>query len=515
MNRRRESAGAPRIAIIGAGMGGLAAAALLAPLAAVTVYERGPTPGGKVRRLNVEGALIDSGPTVFTMRWVFDEIFAAAGQAFADYVDLRPLDVLARHFWRDGSRLDIYSDTEKTASAIRSFSSAADAENYVAFCKETERLYETLRAPFLRASAPSLGGLMARSNPTALLGVNPFSSLANALARRFRDPRLRQLFARYATYCGSSPYAAPATLMLIAHVERSGVWMPKGGVSAAADALVSLARKFGAEFCFDANVSGIDIRSGKVAGVEISESGKEPADIVIFNGDPEALASGLLGAAAARSVSLSRERTPSQSAITWSFVGDVAGDKLSAHNVFFSDDYEAEFNDVFEKRVAPASPTTYLFAPDRADPVHRADASERLFCLINAPSLRERTAFSQEEINQCSARVEEQMRQCGVSLALPKERSLTTTPGDFAAMFPGSGGALYGMASHGWRASFARPGARTRIPGLFLAGGGAHPGPGIPMAALSGRAAAREIMKDCGLTFPSSPAATPGGMSTR
>ena len=170
------------------------------------------------------------------MRWVFDELFAAAGQNFADHVRLRPLDILARHAWDEHARLDLFADQERTVDAIGDFAGASEAEGYRAFCRDTKRIYDILEKPFLRAPQPSMGGLIGADGFRGLMRlpqIKPFSSMWSALGKYFADPRLRQLFGRYATYCGSSPYLAPATLMLVAHVEREGVWSIDGGMHSA------------------------------------------------------------------------------------------------------------------------------------------------------------------------------------------------------------------------------------------------------------------------------------------
>src|SRR5664279_2632471 len=216
-----------RVVIVGAGVAGLVSAfALAARGLEVTLLERGPAPGGKMRQVAVGGSRIDSGPTVFTMRWVFDELFAGAGRNFADHVRLRPLETLARHAWDETNRLDLFADERRTEDAIGNFAGAAEALRYRTFCRATRRIYDILEKPFLRASQPSMSGLIGADGFRGLIRlpqIKPFSSMWSALSQYFHDPRLRQLFGRYATYCGSSPFKAPATLMLVAHVEREGV----------------------------------------------------------------------------------------------------------------------------------------------------------------------------------------------------------------------------------------------------------------------------------------------------
>jgi 1-hydroxycarotenoid 3,4-desaturase len=239
-----------QVIVVGAGIGGLVAAVLLSARgAAVTLVERSAGPGGKMRHADVAGRRIDVGPTVLTMRHVFEEIFDAAGASLSDYVTLRPTEILARHAWSANERLDLFTDIERSADAIGAFAGAAEANGYRAFCDRAQRIYDSLDLTFIRAQRPSLNTLVA-SFGLRRLGdlwqISPFISLWKTLGEHFRDPRLRQLFGRYATYCGSSPFMAPATLMLVAHVEREGVWLVDGGMYRLAQALATLATRAGA-----------------------------------------------------------------------------------------------------------------------------------------------------------------------------------------------------------------------------------------------------------------------------
>ncbi|MCU0837579.1 MAG: FAD-dependent oxidoreductase, partial [Rhodospirillales bacterium] len=260
--------------MIGAGVGGLVAALELACQGLeVTVVERAATPGGKLREAHIGGQRIDAGPTVFTMRWVFEEIFAAANASLADLLSLRPAEVLARHAWDERQRLDLFADVSRSADAIGAFAGPAESRRFLAFCTHARRVYETLERPFIRAVRPSVAGLVRGvgiANLNELWQIRPFTTLWRALSQHFEDARLRQLFGRYATYCGSSPFQAPATLMLIAHVECDGVWLVDGGMHRIAEALAQLGARRGVAFRYGTEAAQIRVGDGRCRGVRLA-----------------------------------------------------------------------------------------------------------------------------------------------------------------------------------------------------------------------------------------------------
>jgi 1-hydroxycarotenoid 3,4-desaturase len=494
-----------RVLIIGAGMGGLAAAIDLAARGLeVEVFERAHAPGGKMRQVQVADARLDAGPTVFTMRWVFEELFAAGGTSVQARLGLKRVDTLARHAWSDGSRLDLFADRARSAEAIGAFAGPAEGRRYLEFCAEARAIYQTLEGPFIRDQRPSPVGLVQRVGPGGLgdlWRIKPFSTLWGVLSKRFRDPRLRQLFGRYATYAGSSPFLAPATLMLIAHVEQEGVWLVEGGMHRLAQTLADIAQGLGARLHFGAPVAEILVDGGRARGIRLASGDLVAAPTLVFNGDVAALATGALGDEARRSVPPVDPASRSLSAIIWNLVAETEGFPLLHHTVFFSRDYQAEFDTIFRDGRPPGEPTVYICAQDRDDQGDGpAGAPERLLCLINAPPLGDSRPLAASEVEQCAERTFSLLTRCGLRVQRIPHLSQVTTPTGFAELFPATGGALYGQASHGWKASFSRPGSRSAIPGLYLAGGSTHPGAGVPMATLSGRLAASRVLADLGST---------------
>ena len=547
---------AHRVIVIGAGVGGLVAALQLACRGLdVTLLERAATPGGKMRQVRAGGAAVDAGPTVFTMRWVLEQIFASAGASLTDHLTLTPLDVLARHAWGPDQRLDLFADAARSSDAIAQFAGPDEARRFTAFCAQARKVYDTLEGPYIRSERPSLLRMAADLGPRGLgvlAGLGPFATLWRSLARHFHDPRLRQLFGRYATYCGSSPFAAPATLMLVAQVEMDGVWAVDGGMLAVAQALAGLAQQRGATLRYGVHCDEVLVRGGRACGVRLAGGETLAADSVVFNGDVAALSAGLLGSRSAHATRAVAPESRSLSAMTWAIHARTSGFPLVRHNVFFCADYAAEFRDIFQHRRLPRQGTVYVCAQDRDDGAAlphvaaniapdvdsrgashvashvaseaashaaqggpSADGAERLLCLVNAPATGDGGEFDPSEIQACDQTHFALLRHCGLTIERTADNTRLTTPAEFNRLFPATGGALYGQASRGWMDSFRRPSSASRLPGLYLAGGSAHPGPGVPMAALSGLLAAETLMAHLDSTSPSRRVRISGGMSTR
>jgi 1-hydroxycarotenoid 3,4-desaturase len=288
--------------------------------------------------------------------------------------------------------------------------------------------------------------------------------------------------------------------MLVAHVERDGVWLVQGGMYRLVEALARLAAERGVVVRCAASVATIEVARGRVAGVSLLDGERVAADAVVVNADPAALPLGFFGPDVARATPAVPREARSQSALTWAVTARADGFALSRHNVFFSEDYPAEFEDVFARGQPPESPTVYVCAQDRDEAEQAPGGAERLLCLINAPADGDRKTYAQTEMDRWTETMRQRLQASGLTLEPDAMGFLPTAPDQFATLFPGTGGALYGQAVHGATATFHRPGSKTRVPGLYLAGGATHPGAGVPMAALSGRLAAAQIIADGVLT---------------
>lgn len=483
-----------RVIIVGAGFGGLACAVALAEAGVeVEVMERAEVPGGKAHLTQVGGRAVDAGPTVLTMRWVFE-----------GYEHLfEPLDVLARHAFADGTMLDLFADRMRSADAIGRFAGVKESQRYLAFARQAEEIWALARGPFVLSQRPSWSDIVKHTavhGLRAMMKIDAHRTMARALEGAFEDPRLRQLFGRYATYCGGSPYETPATYNLVAHVESEGVDRVRGGVAALARAMADRAVAAGARFRYGTDVRGIVVERGRATGVRVGAGDGEDfvgADAVVMNGDVAHLPA--LGARGAAPVMPPAER--SLSAFTLAMAGRTRGFDLASHTVFFSVDYEEEWREL--ARRVPSDPTVYVYTPDH----------ESFLLVVNAPATGdEPERWMESEIDRCHAATMSTLARAGLSFE--PSAFARTTPVDFARRYPATGGALYGARPRGMTSALARAGSRSEIRRLYLAGGSVHPGPGVPMATLSGRLAAESVIQDLASTVRSRTAATSGTTST-
>ena len=503
-----------RAVVIGAGMGGLAAAIRLAAAGCqVTVIETAEGPGGKARSRASEAGPVAMGPTVLTLRAEVDALFRLCGSRTEDELDLVALPLLARHWWPGSGPLDLHPDRDANIEAIRAFAGQAEAEGFARFDARTRALYAAFEAPVMQSSRPDLRAILQAtlSRPAIWAPLLPGMTLDRWLGQFFRDPRLRQLFGRYATYVGGRPARTPAVLGLIWQAEAQGVWAARDGIHALAEALARAAIRLGVVFRYATRARRIVRQSGRVSAVEIEGGTRLACDIAVFNGDPRALAEGQLGDAPRAAMPRLALPKPSLSAWVWSFAARAVGPTAAAlrhHNLFFTADPAQEFGPI-GRGLMPAAPTLYLCAQDRE--LGPAPPVERFQIIMNGPADHQ---ASKDEDQACQDRCFPHLRNLGLGFSPPPTAAWLTRPSDLATRFPGSKGAIYGQSPEGMMAAFRRPTARTRLPGLYLAGGGVHPGAGVPMALISGRQASAQALSDLTSGSLSDRTAMPGGTST-
>jgi phytoene desaturase len=470
----------------------------------VTLFEKNATVGGKMHRWSSGGYCFDTGPTLLTMPFVLRELFASVGRSLDDVLELVPLEPLCRYFFPDGSSLDASSDTGRMEAALQQFA-PGDAGGFRRFLRHGEEIYQASAEPFLFAPFGSWNiRSLARSlrHLKAVTRLDAFRTLDRAVRSHVSDPRLQQLLNRFATYNGSSPFQAPATLAIIPAIEFGmGGWAVAGGMYEVARALERLAAECGAGIRTGCEVRRILVTHGRVTGVETADGETHAADGVVCNADAMYALEDLIPG----------RRRPGRDNRSISLAGfvlllgiDREYGSLAHHNVFFSDDYRAEFSSMFEQGLPAASPTVYVSVASKTDPAAAPPGHSALFVLVNAPPLPRggdgppvRWDWSRD-----AAAYRESV------LALLEDRGLTDlrrhirvetmiTPADFRRKFNAYRGSIYGLASNSRWSAFLRPPNRSRtVRGLYFAGGSTHPGGGIPLVLLSGRIAANLVMED-------------------
>ncbi len=491
------------VTIIGAGIGGLTAAMLLSYAGVkVHVYEQHAHPGGKMRTTPSIAGPVDSGPTVLTMYEIFKELFLDINEDINQYVNMTQEPLIARHFWRDGSSLDLFSNIEKNKHSIREFSGSKSESEFDKFGEMAQKLFSIFNEPIIKSPSPQIYpivGNVLKNFWTLRKAVFSQKTLYDLLEGQFSDIRLRQLFARYATYVGGSPYNSPAILALIWHVESQGVWRIDGGMQQLAFAIEKVAKKYGASFFYNSKIEEIISEKNSVIGIKES-SGKElQCKNLVYNGDPAALRKGHLGKNVTHAV-VDRNVDPrSLSAYVWSFASKVEGVSLAHHNVFFNSNYRKEFLDIKSGNM-PTDPTLYVCAQGLSKE-SASGTREKFEIIVNGPPFQSKNLpFKNKEFKLCLKTTFSILENMGLTFLEKPTQEMLTTPAQFNQLFPGSNGSLYGRSPEGMISTFKRPKAHSKIKGLYLAGGGVHPGPGIPMAALSGRHAAEAILMDLNLT---------------
>ena len=466
--------------VVGAGVGGLCVSIRLAAAGHdVMVLERNPMVGGKVATLTEAGYTFDLGPTLLTMPHWFDEVMRLAGTTLTDEVELVRLDPQFRYRWPDGSSVDIPDDAAVVPAALDAFSPGSGAQ-WTDFAARAANIWEVSERTFLAGPVSSPWSLVSRAKSPLDLGrIDAKRTLAKAAAKSFDDPRLRQMVNRYATYSGSSPFLAPATLSCIPHIEQTfGAWHVIGGLGRLRDALERVAARIGVDIRTSCDVGRITLASGAVSGVELADGGSEPADVVVANVDAAHLYTELLPDPKEASQLDKAGRSGSAFVVCAAVRGRTDG--VAHHNVFFSLDGDREFRELDTGRAATDA-TVYACVPSVSDPTMTPNGCENWTMLVTLPPAVgvDRKLLTASVLNRLAER--------GVDLRDRIEFTRTLVPADFEARYRAIGGSIYGSSSNGKAAAFRRPSNIGPVPGLFLVGGSSHPGGGLPLVATSAR----------------------------
>ena len=465
--------------IIGGGLGGLATAVRLAKMGwHVTVCEQSASFGGKMNSWRQNGFRFDTGPSLITMPRVFADLFAFAGSSLDAHLELINVAPLADYVFADGTRLTYSTNLPEWLETIRRIE-PRDVDGFLRFMQLGASLFALSKETFLRSGPfelPDLKMLKALRNFPLRYA---WGNYQRALEAHFQSPLLRQLYGRYPTYVGSSPYACPATLSVIPYIEFAfGGWHVRGGLYRIVESLLSLAEKLNVELMTDARVEQIEHSNKRIRGVVLAGGKRLDAGVVVMNGDAANIA-GLLG-----------ENEPPQKDRSLSGVVLLAGlrkkiDGLAHHTIYFSGDYRREFAELFGEKRFPDDPTVYVCAPSRTDSTVAPADGETLFVMANAPAIGE--SWTDEATAVARERILRRLSSGGFpDIAGETVVSDVWTPQRIGDGYMMPGGAIYGEVSHGWKSAFLRPPNKDKsIKGLYRVGGSSHPGGGTPTVLLS------------------------------
>lgn len=496
-----------RTGIIGGGLGGLAAACTLAARGHdVVLFEKNDWLGGKAAVLEEEGFRFDMGPTILTMPRVLERIFSEAGRDLHEALDLRRLDPQWRCFYDDGSVLDLRDDPKQAAAEIGKLS-PADREGFEKFMGVARRLSDVSDKFFFWKSVEDLRdtmdlkGSMNLSTLSDVMALRMHRTVAGQIKRDVKDKRVAQMLEHFIQYVGSSPLASPAVLCGIAQMQQGeGVWYPMGGTRAVPQALTALAKSLGVEIRTGVGVSRIEIEGGRARAI-ITDTGERVAcDRVVSNMDSVRTYAELVGGAEGRAFEKTRKREAACSGVVLYLGLDRAYEHLAHHNFVFSRDPEEEFGAIYDRGEPAPDPTAYVAAPSRTEPGVAPEGGEALYVLVHTPYLRPHHDWKTMLPGYREVIMDKLRRTAGmedIDERIVVERALT--PQDIHERYNVLNGAIYGLASHGKVLGAFKPGNRSRqVEGLYLAGGSAHPGPGMPMALMSGWIAADTADRDAG-----------------
>ncbi len=480
--------------VVGSGIGGLTSAILLRHAGhAVTVFEAADGPGGKLREKSIGQYRFDLGPSLFTMPLWVDQIYQLVGKDPRDYYQYEALDTVCRYFYKDGMRFSAYSDTNRYLAELESKLklNAKTVQSLKKAMKRNKRIYDITAHLFLEKSLhrwQTYANWATLKSVLQLPFIDSLRSMHQANTQDIKEPYLVQFFDRYATYNGSNPYRAPATLNLIPHLEHHyGAWFPKGGMFQITNGLYQLALDLGVEFKFECTIEQILTEEKKVLGVKTKEDSFE-ADIVVSNMDIDPTYRKLLPQYPAPEKVLAQEKSSSALIFYWGIKRPFP--ELDMHNIFFSEAYEAEFKAIGMEKTLYEDPTVYINITSKANPSDAPEGCENWFVMINAP--HDVGQKWEELINVSRTRIQNKLsRLLGQDIASLIEVEEVLSPPLIRERTSSFGGALYGTASNNKMAAFFRhPNFHSKIKGLYFCGGSVHPGGGIPLALRSGKIAA-------------------------
>ena len=486
-----------RVSIVGAGLGGLATAIRLAKAGFdVTVYEKNKNPGGKMNEYRQGQYRFDTGPSLLTMPFVVDDLFRFTGYKREDFVRFLAVDPVCRYFYRDGSLLDTHANQQHMAQSIADFA-PGEEKNYHRYITYCEELYNLAGGVFLFSPIHELRKIITVKNLPLLFKLHKLDAwrtVDTSLRTFFKDDRLIQLFGRYATYNGSDPYQAPATLNIIPHVEYNlGAYYVEGGMYRLVEALVQLCKNLDIPIHSSAQIQKIWHEDGKLKGI-ILENRQIAFDIVVCNSDVVYTFETMIDGYGSRRQKL-QKLEPSLSGMVFLWNINKTVPNLAHHNIFFGSDYRREFEQMFRDKIPAEDPTIYIAITCRRDKTHAPAGCENWFILVNMPYITDRQNWP-EHVNWVRKQILTRLEAMDIRVAEHIEEETVFTPESFHDIYGANRGSIYGLSSNSQFSAFLRPPNRSRdINGLYFASGSTHPGGGIPLVLLSGKLTAEMIME--------------------
>lgn len=497
-----------RVGIVGGGLGGLAAACTLAARGyEVVLFEHNDWLGGKAAILEGNGYRFDMGPTIVTLPSVLRRIFGEAGRDVSQELQLVRLDPQWRCFFDDGTRLDLVEDVEAMARSIDGgfVPGRGVGDGYRKFLAVSARLHDIAERYFFWRPIGGLRDMFdfrSSLRPSAagdVLSLRPGKSVHGMIRSYVREERVAQMLDHFTQYVGSSPLLSPAVLCGIAHMQTSeGVWYPIGGTGAVPRALAKLAGRLGVEIRTKASVRRILVEGGRASGVELASGERVPLGAVVSNADCVRAHQELIGGSAAESFAKRRRYEPACSGVVLYLGLDKKYEQLLHHDFVFSRDPEEEFDSIYRRGEPAPDPTCYLCAPSATEPGVAPQGGEALYVLVHTPHLRPHhdwDALFPEYRRTIIAKLARTAGMKDLEMHIQFEHWLS--PRDIHTRYRVFEGAIYGLASHGRFLGAFKPSNRSPdVRGLYFAGGSVHPGPGMPMALMSGWIAADALAKD-------------------
>lgn len=494
-----------RIGVIGSGLGGLSAACVLAARGyRVTVFEKNHWIGGKAAVLRASGYRFDMGPTILICPSVLKKIFAEAGRKISDYLELLPLEPQWRCFFDDGTSLDLFGDQDRMRAELSRFAPAA-ADGFERFHATSGELHAISDRFFFWRSIGSIRDTFQASSLTSFQLLHDLSrmklgqTVEGEIRREIKDTRVAQMLEHLVQYVGSSPQKTPAILCAIEHMQRSeGVWYPMGGTGAIPEALEQLARELGVEFRTNVPIRRIQLDGRRVTGVVTNTDEFHACAAVVANSDAVLTYRDLLRDEWAESFNRRRSYEPACSGVVIYLGLKRRFDQLAHHNFVFSRKSSEEFRAIYDRGELAPDPTCYVCAPAHTEPAVAPHDGEALYILVHTPYLRHGHDWKQWYSGYRRMILDKLARTAGlgdIERFIEFEHFLT--PEDMEARYAVWNGAIYGIASHGrLQGGFKPANHEPELEGFYVAGGSAHPGPGMPMVLMSGWIAADRLDRD-------------------